>query len=320
MDDVSKPNPKTHVDFECPTEVAEALLTKQPVVALESTILSHGMPYPQNLEMAHAVETIVREQGAVPATIAILGGKVKIGLTPEELEYFASQKGIQKVSRRDFAYVLTKRIPGATTVAATMIAAARAGIRVFATGGIGGVHRGGELSLDISADLWELAQTPVAVICAGVKSILDIGRTLEVLETYGVPVVGFRTHDFPAFYTRQSGYPVDFCMDSAHDIAGFLKTQWSLSLNGVVIANPVPPEFAMPEQIVEEAIEKALHLAETQGIRGKEITPFLLDAIQKQTQGASLKTNIALVRHNAQVAAQIAVAYCQDLEAEKIRG
>ncbi|CAN7178239.1 pseudouridine-5'-phosphate glycosidase [Paenibacillus sp. LjRoot153] len=290
-------------------EVKEALANNKPIVALETTIISHGMPYPQNIEMAKKVEQIIRDNGAVPATIGIMDGKIKIGLNEQELEAFATNGHVEKVSRRDFPYILSSGKIGATTVSATMIGAALAGIEVFATGGIGGVHREGETSMDISADLTELAATNVAVVCAGVKSILDIGRTLEYLETHGVPVVGYQTSEFPSFYARESGYGVDFRLDEAADVAAMLRTKWELSLRGgAVIANPVPAESAMDHVEIEAVIQQALNEAKEQNVTGKKVTPFLLARIKQLTEGRSLETNIALVYHNAQTAARIAVA------------
>lgn len=290
-------------------EVAEALALGLPVVALESTIISHGMPYPQNVQTALEVEEQVREAGAVPATIGIMKGKLKIGLTPEEIEEFGKSEDTVKVSRRDLATVVARKMNGATTVATTMILAEMAGIRVFATGGIGGVHRGASESFDISADLQELGKTNVAVVCAGVKSILDIGLTLEYLETMGVPVLGYKTEDFPAFYTRTSGYRVDAAVDSPEEAAEILRTKWDLGLEGgVVIANPIPEAFAMDEDLISEAIDTALEEAEALHIRGKESTPFLLAKVKALTDGQSLESNIALVLHNARVAAEIAAA------------
>jgi pseudouridine-5'-phosphate glycosidase len=278
-------------------------------VALESTIISHGMPYPQNVKTALDVEAQVREAGAVPATIGILGGRLKVGLTPEEIEAFGKMKNVVKVSRRDLATVVAKKLDGATTVATTMILAEMAGIRVFATGGIGGVHRGGAESFDISADLQELGKTSVAVVCAGVKSILDIGLTLEYLETMGVPVLGYQTEDFPAFYTRTSGYKVDSEVGSAEEMAEIIRTKWNLGLEGgVVIANPIPEAYAMDEDLINDAIDTALEEAVAQRIRGKEATPFLLAKVKALTEGQSLESNIALVLNNARVAAEIAVA------------
>ncbi|WP_134682899.1 pseudouridine-5'-phosphate glycosidase [Brevibacillus migulae] len=291
-------------------EVREALEKNLPIVALETTIISHGMPYPQNIEMAKEVEQIIRDNGAVPATIGLMDGKIKIGLTDEELERFATDQSVEKVSRRDFPYILATGKIGATTVAATMIAAEMAGIKVFATGGIGGVHREGEVTWDVSADLTELAQTSVAVVCAGAKSILDIGRTLEYLETQGVPVVGYRCTKFPSFYSRESEYGVDFTLETPDEVGTLLDTKWKLGLQGgLVIANPVPEADALDYGQIGAVIEKALAEAKEKGISGKQVTPFLLDKVKQLTVGKSLQTNIALVKHNAQVAAQIAAAY-----------
>lgn len=290
-------------------EVQHALDHHLPIVALETTIISHGMPYPQNVEMARDVERIIRNQGAVPATIGIMDGKIKIGLNAEELERFATDSTVEKVSRRDFAYLLATGRIGATTVAGTMIAAQLAGIKVFATGGIGGVHREGEITWDVSADLTELAQTNVAVICAGAKSILDIGRTLEYLETHGVPVVGYQSSEFPSFYSRESGYGVDFRMDEPSEVADFLHTKWDLELQGgVIIANPVPEAAALPYNEIESTILQALEEAKQLHVTGKKVTPFLLAKIKQLTEGRSLETNVALVKHNVEVAAKIAVA------------
>ncbi|SFA80943.1 pseudouridine-5'-phosphate glycosidase [Cohnella sp. OV330] len=290
-------------------EVQDALNEGKPVVALETTIISHGMPYPQNIEMARKVEDIIRENGAVPATIGIMNGRIRIGLDAEGLEAFANSPQVEKVSRRDFAHILSSGKIGATTVSATMIGAAMAGIEVFATGGIGGVHRDGENSMDISADLTELAQTNVAVVCAGAKSILDIGRTLEYLETQGVPVVGYQTDEFPSFYARESGFGVDFRLDTPEEVAAMLRTKWHLGLaGGAIIANPVPAEYAQPADKMEAVIRQALDEADAQHIAGKRVTPFLLGRIKELTGGSSLDTNIQLVYHNAKVAAEIAVA------------
>lgn len=291
-------------------EVQAALSANKPVVALESTIISHGMPYPQNIETAKQVEAIIRENGAIPATIGILNGKMKVGLTEEELNYMGKGTDILKVSRRDLPFVLAKKYNGATTVASTMIIAALAGINVFATGGIGGVHRGAQETFDISADLMELAHTNVAVVCAGAKSILDIGLTLEYLETHGVPVVGFETDDFPAFFTRKSGFSVDYRVDSAMELAQAMKAKWDLNLQGgLVIGNPIPKDYEMDNTIIDKAILDALHEAEELDIKGKEITPFLLSKIKSITEGKSLEANIQLVFHNAKIGAQIANAY-----------
>jgi pseudouridylate synthase len=289
--------------------VQAALSAGQPVVALESTIISHGMPYPDNLETARAVEDMVRRAGAVPATVALMDGRIRIGLDPEQLHALATDRRVIKASRRDIPHVLSQRLTGATTVAATMICAEMAGIRVFATGGIGGVHRGGQDSMDVSADLQELARASVAVVCAGAKSILDLGRTLEYLETHGVPVVGYRTDEFPAFYTRSSGYGVDCRLDTPAEVAALLHTKWSLGLaGGVVIANPAPESHAWNNEEMDALIDQALAAAETRGVTGKEVTPFLLAWITEHTDGRSLTTNIALIEHNARVAAGIAGA------------
>lgn len=293
-------------------EVQHAREKNLPIVALETTIISHGMPYPQNIEMAKTVEKIIRDNGAVPATLGIMNGQIKIGLNDSELEEFATNQSVEKVSRRDFPYILSTGKIGATTVAGTMIAAELAGIEVFATGGIGGVHREGEISWDVSADLTELAQSNVAVVCAGAKSILDLGRTLEYLETHGVPVVGYQCDTFPSFYSRESDFSVDYRIDTAQEIAKVMDTKWKLELKGgLVIANPVPEEHALPFTEMESIILKVLKEAQENGITGKKVTPFLLAKIKEMTQGKSLETNIALVNHNAKVAAQIAVALKQ---------
>lgn len=290
-------------------EVAQARAAGLPIVALESTIISHGMPYPQNVAMAREVEAIIRAAGAVPATIAIMDGKVCIGLDNAALELLGSAPNVMKVSRRDMAYVISQRLLGATTVAATMICARLAGIPVFVTGGLGGVHRGAPTSFDISADLQELAQTDVAVVCAGVKSILDIGLTLEYLETHGVPVVSVGQDGFPAFFTRESGYKADFRIDRPEDLAAFIRTKWQLGLaGGVVVSNPVPQDAAMQKDEIDRITEQALGEAANAGITGKAITPFLLGRIKDLSGGRSLATNIALVKHNAQLGARLAVA------------
>ena len=292
-------------------EVAEALASGKPVVALESTIISHGMPYPQNVETALKVEQIIRENGAVPATIAIIGGRLKAGLTAEEIEYFG-KKGlaIHKASRRDLAVLCARGEDGATTVATTMIIAHMAGIKIFATGGIGGVHRGAEVTMDISADLEELGQTPVMVVCAGAKSILDLGLTLEYLETKGVPVIGFGTKELPAFYTRTSGFQVDYRMDTVEDMAAAFKAQHDLGMKGgMLVANPIPEEYAMPLEVINAAIDQAIAESVKKGIHGKETTPFLLARVAELTGGDSLASNIRLVFNNAKVAAQTAAAY-----------
>ncbi len=291
-------------------EIQNALDTGKPVVALESTILSHGMPYPQNLDFGHKVEQIIRDEGAVPATIAILDGKLKVGLNDEELERMCRADGVGKVSRRDVPVYLAAGLPGATTVATTMLIAELAGIRVFATGGIGGVHRGAETTMDISADLQELAHTSVAVVSAGVKSILDIGLTLEYLETMGVPVLGMRTKDFPAFYCRESGFQVDYALRDEEEAARVMKAKWDVGLRGgLIIANPIPEEYAMDSTYMNGVIEQAVAEAREKGIRGKKITPFLLARIVELTGGESLASNIQLAFHNARCAARIAVAY-----------
>lgn len=288
-------------------EVKRALSEGQPVVALESTIISHGMPYPKNVEMAKTVSKIIRENGAIPATIAIIDGVLKVGLSTEEIEFLGTSKYVLKASRRDLPFIISKKLNGATTVATTMILANLAGIKVFATGGIGGVHRGAQETFDISADLQELANTNVAVICAGAKSILDIGLTLEYLETNGVPVVGFGTEEFPAFYTRKSGFGVDYKVDSSMEVATALKAKWDLDLKGgMVIGNPIPEEFEMDYDLITNAIETALKEAEENNITGKKVTPFLLDKVKTITAGKSLESNIELVYNNAKVAAQIA--------------
>ncbi|QYG01351.1 MULTISPECIES: pseudouridine-5'-phosphate glycosidase [Massilia] len=290
-------------------EVAAARAAGKPIVALESTIISHGMPYPQNVHTAREVEQVIRDAGAVPATIAIIGGKICVGLSEDQLETLGSSPDAIKVSRRDLPYVLAQARLGATTVAATMICAELAGIEVFVTGGIGGVHRGAETSFDISADLQELAQTSVAVVCAGVKSILDIGLTLEYLETHGVPVLAVGQPAFPAFFTRDSGFKADFQLDSPEEQAAFIRTKWQLGLKGgVVVSNPVPAESAMAPDEIDAIIHQALGEAQQQAVTGKQVTPFLLARIKELTGGRSLATNIALVKHNALVGARLAVA------------
>lgn len=290
-------------------EVLEEKKANKPVVALESTIISHGMPYPQNVQTAKEVEEIIRKNGAVPATIAILNGKIKIGLSDEELEFLAQSKDVEKASRRDLPYLVAKKKNGATTVAATMICAELAGIEVFVTGGIGGVHREAETTMDISADLQELAMTNVAVICAGAKSILDIGLTLEYLETHGVPVVGFETDVLPAFYTRTSPFSVNYRVDHVEEAAEMIRTKWELGLRGgVVIANPIPEKDAMEEALITGVIETALKEANENNIAGKKVTPFLLGKVKELTEGRSLTANIALVKHNAEVGSKIAVS------------
>ncbi len=289
-------------------EIENALKEGKPVVALESTILSHGMPYPENVEFAHKVEEIVRGEGAVPATTAIIGGKLKVGLSSDELEIMCKADGVGKVSRRDVAVYLATGKTGATTVATTMIIAAMAGIKVFATGGIGGVHRGAQETFDISADLQELAKTPVGVVCAGAKSILDIGLTLEYLETMGVPVLGMGTDDFPAFYCRKSGYKVDFNVESPAMAANILHTKWAAGMEGgAVLANPIPQEYELDFDEMEGVINKALSMAKEQGIHGKATTPFLLSHIKDLTHGVAFASNVQLAYNNARMASKIAV-------------
>jgi len=293
-------------------EVAQALRDNRPVVALESTIISHGMPYPQNVETALRVEQVIRDHGAVPATIAIIGGKLKAGCTPEEIEYLG-KKGLKvtKASRRDLPVLIALGEDGATTVTTTMIIAAMAGIKVFATGGIGGVHRGAETTMDISADLEELAQTPVMVICAGAKSILDLGLTLEYLETKGVPVIGFGTDELPAFYTRHSGFKVDYRIDTPKELAEAFRAKLSMGLQGgMLVTNPIPEQYAMPKEVIDQAIDQAIAESVRLGIKGKETTPFLLAKIKDITGGDSLDSNIQLVLNNARLAALTAKELC----------
>ena len=289
-------------------EVAEALRLGKPVVALESTIISHGMPYPQNVETALKVEAVIRENGAVPATVAIIGGRLKAGLSADEIEYLGKKgRDVIKASRRDLPVLVARGADGATTVTTTMMIAAMAGIRVFATGGIGGVHRGAETTMDISADLEELAKTQVMVICAGAKSILDLGLTLEYLETKGVPVIGYGTDELPAFYTRRSGLKVDYRMDTPQEIADAFRVKMEAGLEGgILVTNPVPVEYAMDPEVIDAAISQALSEAAEKGIRGKEITPFLLARIKDITGGDSLSSNIQLVLNNARLAAAVA--------------
>jgi pseudouridine-5'-phosphate glycosidase len=292
------------------TEVAEALAAGAPVVALESTIISHGMPYPHNVAMAREVEQIVRTGGAVPATIAVLEGHPTVGLADDELELLASHAEVRKVSVRDLPYVVATRSHGATTVASTMRLAGLAGIRVFVTGGLGGVHRGAEVSMDVSADLTELSRTEVAVVSAGVKSILDIARTLEVLETLGVPVVGYGTDEFPSFYSRSSGVPAPMRLNTPEEVAALMRATWDLGLgSGIAVANPVPADEEMPRDEIDAVIDRALADCDERGIRGKDITPYLLGRIVELSDGRSLETNLALVRHNARVGTAIAVAH-----------
>ncbi len=291
-------------------EVREALEQGKPVVALESTIISHGMPYPKNVETALNVEQIIRDNGAVPATIAVIGGKLKAGLTHEEIEHLGKMgQAIPKASRRDLAMLCARGSDGATTVTTTMIIAHMAGIKIFATGGIGGVHRGAEYTMDISADLEELANTPVMVVCAGCKSILDIGLTLEYLETHGVPVIGYRSDEMPAFYTQKSGFKTDYSVESPEELASFFNTHISLGMRGGVLAvNPIPDEYSMDPDIINPAIESAIRESVELGIKGKEITPFLLAKIKDITGGDSLESNIQLVYNNARLAAQTAAS------------
>jgi len=298
-------------------EVLDGLRYYKPIVALESTIISHGMPYPENIETALSLEKIIRDNGAIPATMGIIKGRIKIGLNHEETEFLASSEDVIKTSRRDIPYVISMGLSGGTTVASTMIFSQYAGIRVFATGGMGGVHRGADKSFDISADLTELSITNVAVVCAGVKAILDIGLTLEQLETLGVPVIGYGTDDFPAFYTRKSGFKVPMRVDSPKDCAKILKSKWDLKLDGgVIVANPIPAESEADKEKIDKAIDSALFEANKKGIKGKEITPYLLDKVKELTAGKSLAANIALVKNNALLASKIAVEY-SELENEK---
>jgi pseudouridine-5'-phosphate glycosidase len=292
-------------------EIREAIESNKPVVALESTILSHGMPYPENVDFAAEVEKVVRAEGAVPATTALIGGRIKVGLSPAELEVMCRAEDVGKVSRRDMATYLAMKKNGATTVATTMICAEMAGVKVFATGGIGGVHRHGEVTMDVSADLQELKQTSVAVVCAGAKQILDIGRTLEYLETMGVPVIGNGTADFPAFYCRKSGYGVDYAAKDETEIAGIVKTKWDLGLaGGVLIGNPIPEEYALDFEHMERVINQAQAEADAAGVHGKNITPFLLAKIKELTKGVSFASNVQLAYNNARVAAKISKALC----------
>jgi pseudouridylate synthase len=291
-------------------EVRTAKEQGKPIVALESTIISHGMPYPQNVQTAREVEQIIRDNGAVPATIAIIDGKIKIGLSDDELEMFGKSSDVAKASRRDLAYLLATKKLGATTVAATMICAELADIHIFVTGGIGGVHRGAETTMDISADLEELGQTNVAVICAGAKSILDLGLTMEYLETKGVPVIGYQTDVLPAFFTRSSEFALQLRADDVEEIASTLKVKWDLGLKGgAVIANPIPEEHAMDEAFINGIIESALKEAAERHIAGKDVTPFMLGKVKELTEGKSLDANIALVKNNAVVGAKLAVRF-----------
>lgn len=296
---------KKYVEYS--DEVKKAMEEGKPVVALESTIISHGMPYPQNIETAKACEEIIRENGAVPATTAIIGGKIKIGLSDEELEFMATSKDIIKASRRDFAYIVSRGLNGATTVASTIIASRLAGIKIFVTGGLGGVHRNAEVTFDISRDLEELAANDIMIVCAGCKSILDIGLTLEYLETKGVPVFGYQTDYMPAFFTRKSEFKVDYNIKNPKEAADAAKAQWELGLEGgILLTNPIPESDSMDEEKINSAIEKALVEAEEKGIHGKETTPFLLSKVLEVTEGKSLEANIALVKNNARLGAEVA--------------
>lgn len=290
-------------------EVQAALHARQPVVALESTVIAHGLPYPANIETAQAMEQTIREQGAVPATIALFDGHIKVGLTADEITLLGTTTGVQKVSRRDLAFTLATRRLGATTVAGTMLCASMAGIRFFATGGIGGVHRGAETTMDISADLTELGRTPVLVVCAGAKSILDLNLTLEYLETQGVPVIGWQTDELPAFYVRQSGYPLHLRADDEATIAATAYVQWRAGLHGIVVGCPIPSEFALEPGPLEAATEDALKLAHAQGIRGSATTPFILSHVAQVTGGESVTANKALLLNNAHWTARFARAY-----------
>ncbi|MDB4140094.1 pseudouridine-5'-phosphate glycosidase [Candidatus Thioglobus sp.] len=297
-----------YLDFH--PDIENALKNNLPIVALESTIISHGMPYPKNVETALMVEETVRSNNAVPATIAIIKGRLKIGLTEKEIEFLATNDEIKKISRRDLAVAVSQQLSGSTTVASTMIIAKLANIAVFATGGIGGVHRGAETTLDISADLDELSRTNVCVVCAGVKSILDIGLTLEYLETKGVPVIGYKTSEMPAFYSTKSGFNVDYRIDAATDIAGILKTKWDLSIDGgVLVTNPIPIAFELESSVMNEAINLAIVEADNENITGKKITPYLLSKVNEITKGKSLDANIKLIKNNADLAAKIAVHF-----------
>mgnify|MGYP004471722427 FL=1 len=291
-------------------KVEAALKAGKPVIALESTIISHGMPYPQNVETALRCEAVARENGAEPATVAVIGGRLCAGLTEEEIDYLGREgHKVTKASRRDLPALVAEKKDGATTVAATMIIAAMAGIPVFATGGIGGVHRGAETTMDISADLEELAHTPVAVVCAGAKAILDLGLTLEYLETKGVPVLGYGTKELPAFYTRQSGFSVDYRVDSPEEIARFIQAQRAMAYpGGLLVTNPIPEQYAMPLEEINAAIDQAIAESKAQGVKGKETTPFLLARVSELTGGESLASNIQLVLNNVRLGAQVAVA------------
>jgi pseudouridine-5'-phosphate glycosidase len=293
-------------------KVLKAMAEQKPIVALESTIISHGMPYPQNVEMALSVEKIIEQQGAVPATIAIINGRIKVGLTPDEITKLAQMTDVIKASKRDLAYIISQKKHGATTVSATILVCSMVGVKVFATGGIGGVHRDAQQTFDISRDLEELANENVAVICAGAKSILDLGLTLEYLETKGVEVIGYKTRELPAFYTKTSGFNVDYQLDTPEEIATLIHTKWSLGLKGgIVIANPIPDAYSLDPDLISKEIELALKSAKKENIRGKEITPYLLSKIKSLTDGVSLESNIKLVFNNAKLAAMIAYSLYQ---------
>jgi pseudouridine-5'-phosphate glycosidase len=301
-----------HIHIEIHPDVQKALKENTGVVALESTIISHGMPYPDNVKMALAVEEIIKKEGAVPATIAILNGVIKIGLSSEEIEYLAQAKDVLKVSKRDFSYVISKGLTGATTVSGTALLSKLAHIPVFATGGIGGVHRGAETSMDISRDLEELAEVDICVVCAGAKSILDLGLTLEYLETKGVEVIGYQTDILPAFYSRTSKYHVNYQLDTSDEIADLMNTKWSLGLKGgIIVANPIPKAYDMNHEVIDQAIEKAMNELKANNITGNQVTPYLLSKIKSLTEGSSLDSNIELVKNNAQLAARIAVSYAK---------
>ena len=293
-------------------EVKKALEENRPVVALESTIISHGMPYPKNVETALKVEQVIRDHGAVPATIGIIDGEPIVGMTPEEIEQFGKRKGVLKVSRRDLPVIYAKKLWGATTVATTMIIANQAGIEVFVTGGIGGVHRGAQETFDISADLQELAKTNVTVVCAGAKAILDLPLTLEYLETMGVPVLGFKTDELPAFYNSHSGLKVDYKVESAEEMAHIIKSKRDNKLvGGILLTNPIPEQYEMPKEVIDNAIATALAKMDKEGVKGKECTPFLLKTIVELTGGDSLESNIKLVLNNAAVGSEVAKEYCK---------
>jgi len=296
-------------------EVKRAMENEIPIVALESTIITHGMPYPENLKTAEEVEDTIRKEGAIPATIAIIKGKIKIGLNKEELKFLAESKNVLKVGKKDIPIVVAKGLSAGTTVSATMFCAYLSGIKVFVTGGIGGVHRGGEKTFVISADLQELARTDVAVVCAGAKAILDLRLTLEYLETYGVPVIGFKTDEFPAFYTRESGLKIEYVANSVEEIARIIKTKWGLGLHGgIIIANPIPEEYALNKDYINKIINEAIKEVEKLDIKGKEVTPFLLNKISSLTGKKSLIANIELVKNNAKLGAKIAIELNKLLE------